>query len=226
MRCLLLLGQPIHRGMHLAEPLPFNPKSLESVRTTFIRKEKQQMPESTSTVAIYDTHLEAEAAVKEIQRAGFDMKKLSIVGRDYHTDEQVVGYYNSGDRMLYWGKAGAFWGGLWGLLFGSAFFWVPALGPLLVAGPLVAWIIGALEGAVVFGGLSAVGAALFGLGVPRDSVLRYETALKSGSYVVIAHGTPEDVVRAHDIIVGTSPKAIELIMAKDLAGHQSSSPSR
>ena len=50
------------------------------------------------------------------------MKKLSIVGRDYHTDEHVVGYYNTGDRMKVWGKAGAFWGGLWGFLFGSAFF--------------------------------------------------------------------------------------------------------
>ena len=44
------------------------------------------------------------------------------IGRDYHTDENVIGYYNAGDRMKYWGKLGAFWGGFWGLLFGSAFF--------------------------------------------------------------------------------------------------------
>ena len=71
------------------------------------------------------------------------MKKLSIVGKDYHTDEHVVGYYNAGDRMMYWGKLGAFWGGLWGMRFGSAFFFVPGVGPLLVAGPLVTWIVGA-----------------------------------------------------------------------------------
>ena len=70
------------------------------------------------------------------------MKKLSIVGKDYHSEEQVVGYYTTGDRMMYWGKLGAFWGGLWGMLFGSAFFLVPGVGPLLVAGPLVAWIVG------------------------------------------------------------------------------------
>jgi uncharacterized membrane protein len=167
------------------------------------------MTKSDSTVAIYSTHLEAEAAVKELQRSGCDMKKLSIVGRDYHTDEQVVGYYNSGDRMLYWGKAGAFWGGLWGLLFGSAFFWVPAIGPLLVAGPLVAWVVAAMEGAVLAGGLSAIGAALYGLGIPKDSVLRYETAIKNGSFVVIAHGTPADVARAHDVIVRTAPATAE-----------------
>src|SRR5579871_5005544 len=93
-----------------------------------------------SVVAVYKSHIEAEAAVKELQQSGFDMKKLSIVGRDYHTDEAVVGYYNAGDRMKYWGKLGAFWGGFWALLFGSAFFFVPGIGPVLVGGPLAGWI--------------------------------------------------------------------------------------
>src|SRR5579862_1005354 len=91
-------------------------------------------------VAIYKSHPEAEAAVKELQRAGFNMKNLSIVGRDYHTEEHVVGYYNAGDRMKYWGKQGAFWGGLWGLLFGSAFLIVPGIGPVVAAGSVVDWI--------------------------------------------------------------------------------------
>jgi uncharacterized membrane protein len=93
------------------------------------------MTETNSVVAIYETHSQAEEAVKELQRSGFDMKKMSIVGKDYHTDESVVGYYNTGDRMKYWGKQGAFWGGLWGMLFG-AFFIIPGLGPILVAGPV------------------------------------------------------------------------------------------
>ena len=100
------------------------------------------MSEKNSVVAIFASHNQAEDAVRELQKDGFDMKKLSIVGKDYHTDEHVVGYYNTGDRMMYWGKLGAFWGGFWGLLFGSAFFWVPGIGQLLVAGPLVMWIVG------------------------------------------------------------------------------------
>src|SRR5487761_1754303 len=119
------------------------------------------MPETNSVVAVYDTHAQAEEAVKDLQNSGFDMQKLSIVGKDYHTDEHVVGYYNTGDRMKYWGKLGAVWGGFWGLLFGSAFFAIPGIGPILVAGPAVAWIVGALESAAVVGGLSAVGAGLY-----------------------------------------------------------------
>jgi uncharacterized membrane protein len=123
-------------------------------------------------VAVYTNDEDAEEGVRELQRAGFDMKKLSIVGKDYVTDEHVAGYYNAGDRMKYWGKLGAFWGGLWGLLFGTALFLVPGLGPVLVAGPAVAWIVGALEGAVVVGGLSAIGAGLYSIGIPKDSIVR------------------------------------------------------
>ena len=154
------------------------------------------MSEKNSVVAIFESHTQAEDAVRELQTSGFDMKKLSIVGKDYHTDERVVGYYNAGDRMMYWGKLGAFWGGLWGMLFGSAFFFVPGLGPLLVAGPLVMWIVGALEGAAVMGGLSALGAALVSIGIPKDSVLQYEAKVKAGKFVLILHGTPEEVERA------------------------------
>src|ERR1017187_1580350 len=118
------------------------------------------MSARNAAVAICDTQSQAEEAVKELQRSGIDMKKLSIVGKNYHTEEQVVGYYNTGDRMKYWGKLGAFWGGLWGMLYGSAFFAIPGVGPVLVAGPLVAWIVGALEGAVVFGGMGVTGAGL------------------------------------------------------------------
>jgi hypothetical protein len=164
---------------------------------------------NSSIVAIYPSHPTAEAAVKELQQSGFDMKKLSIVGRDYHTDEHVVGYYNTGDRMKRWGKTGAFWGGIWGWLFGSAFFFIPGIGPLVMAGPVVGWLVGALEGAVVVGGLSALGAGLYGLGIPKDSVLQYETALKTDKFLLIAQGSADEINRAKEILNRTKPEALE-----------------
>jgi uncharacterized membrane protein len=163
------------------------------------------MPMENAIVAVYNNHAEAEEAVQQLQRAAFDMKKISIVGKDYHTEEHVVGYYNAGDRMQYWGKWGAFWGGVWGLLFGAAFFAVPGVGPVLVAGPLVSWIVAALEGAVVVGGLSAIGAGLYSIGIPKDSILRYEVALKSDKFLLVAHGTADEVARARGIIATTHP---------------------
>lgn len=157
-----------------------------------------------SVIAIYENHTGAENAIKELQQSGFDMKKLSIVGKDYHADEHVVGYYNTGDRVKYWGKLGAFWGGFWGLLFGSAFFVIPGIGPLAVGGPLVSWIIGALEGATIVGGLSAVGAALFGIGIPKDSILKYERSIKADKFLLVAHGTADEVDRAKSILQNTN----------------------
>jgi uncharacterized membrane protein len=158
------------------------------------------MSETNSVVAIFASHNQAEDAVRELQKDGFDLTKLSIVGKDYHTDEHVVGYYNTGDRMMYWGKLGAFWGGFWGLLFGSAFFWVPGIGQLVVAGPLVMWIVGALEGAVVTGGITALGAGLYSIGIPKDSVMQYETEVKNDKLLLVAHGTANEVQRARDIL--------------------------
>jgi hypothetical protein len=163
------------------------------------------MSETNAVVAVYGTHEGAEQGVKELQRAGVDMHTLSIIGKGTHTDEHVIGYYNTGDRMKYWGKTGALWGGFWGLLFGSAFFAIPGIGPVLVAGPVIAWIVGALEGAVVVGGISAIGAGLVGMGIPKNSVIEYELALKTDKYLLMVHGTSAEVDKARGILESTRP---------------------
>jgi len=165
--------------------------------------------DNSAVVAVYDTHREAEDAIRKLQESGFDMKKLSIIGQDYHTEEDVVGYYTTGDRMKSWGVTGAFWGGIWGMLFGSAFFVIPGVGPLLAAGPLVAWIVGALETAAWVGGVSALGAALFSVGIPKDAVIQYEKQLKAGKFLVIAHDTRNDLNQARDILSGSAHQGVQ-----------------
>jgi len=166
------------------------------------------MTKNNCVVAVFKTHIEAETAVKELQQAGFNMKMLSIIGRDYHTDEHVLGYYNVDDRMQYWGKLGAVWGGFWGLLFGSALFVVPGVGPLLFAGPIVSYIVGVLEGAVVVGGLSALGAGLYSMGIPRNSIIQYETEVKGGKYMLIVHGSDMETIHAREILHTTNPETL------------------
>jgi hypothetical protein len=159
---------------------------------------------TNSVVAVYDTHEQAERAIRALQEAGVDMKSLSIAGRNTHTDEHVLGYYSAGDRMKYWGSVGAFWGGFWGLLFGAAAFAIPGLGPILIAGPLVNWVVAGLEGAVVVGGVSALGAGLVSIGIPKDSVIRYEVALKTDKYLLIVHGARDAVYNAQLILDGST----------------------
>ena len=166
------------------------------------------MREQNAVVAIYDTHVGAEEAVKKIQRAGIDMRTVSVIGKDSHTDEHLVCYYNTGDRMKYWGKFGAFWGGFWGLLFGSGFFAIPGIGPVLAAGPVVAWIVGALEGAAVVGGVSALGAGLCSIGIPKDSVVQYELAIKTDKFLVVVNGSAPEVEQARHILEGTKSAGV------------------
>ncbi len=50
------------------------------------------MSERNTVVAIYASHVEAEEALEMLQSTGTDIKTLSIVGKDTHTDEHAVGY--------------------------------------------------------------------------------------------------------------------------------------
>ncbi len=163
-----------------------------------------------SVVAIYAQHSDAENAINLLKKGNFDIKKLAVVGKGYHTEEDVVGYYNTGDRMKHWGKMGAFWGGLWGLLAGSAFFLIPGVGPVMVAGSAVAWIVGALESAVVVGGLGALGAGLYSKGISKGSALKYESSIKAGKYLLIVHGTPEEAEAARRILASTGAEEINI----------------
>jgi hypothetical protein len=142
------------------------------------------------------------------------MKHFSIVGRGYHTDEAVTGFYSTGDRVKFWGSRGAYWGGLWGLLFGGMMLTIPVIGPVVVLGSLAAGVFtaitGAIEGAVVMGGLGALGAAFFSIGIPHHSVLQYETALKADSYLIVAHGPQGEIERAKELLQANGPTQLDV----------------
>ena len=80
------------------------------------------------------------------------------------------------------------------------------------------WIIGALEGAVVVGGLTAVGAGLISIGIPNDSAIRYESALKADKFILLAHGTAAEVTRARDIIKTTHPTDLAVHVRHSMGG--------
>jgi hypothetical protein len=66
------------------------------------------MTEMNSLVAVFPDHDGAERSVRKLADSGINIKQLSVVGKGYHTDERVVGFYNMGDRVKFWGSRGAF----------------------------------------------------------------------------------------------------------------------
>ncbi len=172
--------------------------------------ETHEMEPLDTVIAVFPDHIAADAAVKKLTAAGFDMKNLSVVGKGYHTDEKVVGFYNAGDRVKFWGTRGAFWGGLWGLFFGGLFMTIPVVGHVVLLGYLAAIAISGVETAVVVGGLSALGAALYSIGIPKNSVVEYETAVKADSFLVMAHGSTAEVARAQTLLATINPTRLDV----------------
>jgi hypothetical protein len=68
----------------------------------------------------------------------------------------------------------------------------------------------AVENAVLVGGLSALGAALYSIGIPKDSVINYEGALKADGFLVVAHGSAEDVARAKAVLKTANPSRVDV----------------
>ncbi|MBI5067313.1 MAG: hypothetical protein HZB56_03665 [Deltaproteobacteria bacterium] len=161
-----------------------------------------------SLVATFPSHTGAEGAIQALHAAGLDMKRLSIVGRDFHAEEHARGLYTSGDRMKFWGGRGAIWGSLWDLLQGGGLFFVPSIGPLVVMGPLVGWIAGALQGAAAGGDMGALGRALASVGIPEESVVEYEREVKAGRFLVLAHGSAAFVNQARAALAAGGAAAI------------------
>lgn len=173
------------------------------------------MNQTESVVGTFADHAAAEAAVKKLNLAGFDIRHLSVVGKGYHLDEKVIGFYNQRDRIRFWGTRGAFWGGLWTLFFGGMFLTLPVLGPVILLGYLAAAVATVIEGAALVGGVSALAAALYGLGIPKDSVLRYETAIAADAFLVMAHDTPDRVAIAKDILEDSEASEVDVHAAPD-----------
>jgi hypothetical protein len=168
------------------------------------------MERTDISVATFADHTQAEMAIKTLAQAGFDMRQLSIIGRGYHTQEDVVGFYNADGRIRFWGKLGAFWGSLWGLFAAGIFLTSPVTGPIVALGHLAAMILTVVEGAVAFGGASAAGAAIYSLGIPKDSVIEYERSLKADKFLVFVHGNAVDASHAKSILETVNPTRLEV----------------
>jgi hypothetical protein len=164
----------------------------------------------SSIVAVYPDHAAAEGAIRTLHEAGFPMCDLSIIGRNYQTTEEPVGFISAGDYATAGAKTGASFGGLLGLLVGSAFLVLPVVGPVVVAGPLAASILAGIEGAIAGTALGSLAGALVGWGVPKERAFKYETQIEGGKFIVGVRGAPEVVDRARSLLASHTSEHMEV----------------
>ena len=124
-------------------------------------------------------------------------------------DRLTAGSHNAAHRIKYWGRMGAYGGGICGLFCGSAFVFVSRGGPLLTTAPLVAWILLGLAGAMVGGGLAAFGAGIHNLGIAHDRILRSEAAFSLVEFAITANDSTQPAILARNLIKRSTAKALE-----------------
>jgi Heat induced stress protein YflT domain len=155
----------------------------------------QTLP-NDSVVAVYDTPDQATKAIERLVNAGFPANRVSIIGQSLQSEVQLNGFVSTGDIAKTGAAAGAWVGGLFGLLTGVAALFIPGVGPVLAIGPLASTVVGATEGAVGAGVLGAI----LGYFVSKKHIPKYTQYLTAGKSLVVVHGTPDDVRRAQEIM--------------------------
>lgn len=148
------------------------------------------MPKENATVAVFDARAEAETAIAELIRTGFDVRGLSLVGREPLNDTSWSGIPDTGDPPFP-GAPGSKAAG-----YACVGLTHLEVGEVFVAGALATRLVPVLENASLFGELSVLGAGLYTVGISQGGIRLCESALRSNRYLVVAHGSQDNVARA------------------------------
>jgi hypothetical protein len=153
-------------------------------------------PDDRAAIAVFDDIDAAQQAVERLIAAGFPADQISLVGKDLQSEVRITGFVTTGDIAGPSAATGAWVGGLFGILAGTALLFVPGAGPVVVLGPLVAGAVAAAQGALLGG---AVGAIL-GHFVAKEHLPKYESLVRAGNYLVVVHGSDDNVARAQQLL--------------------------
>jgi hypothetical protein len=154
------------------------------------------MPENKAILTVCVGHTPAEKAIAQLERLGFEVKDLSVFRKACLDEDEVVGLYTAGEHLLARGGSSAFWERMWGLLGDGGLFLVPGIGPVVLAGPFIHTLVATVENGPIVDGLTALGAAIYGLGIPRIRILHYKVLFMAGECAVLAFGSSELVRKA------------------------------
>jgi hypothetical protein len=156
---------------------------------------------STESAAfgIFANRSNAEAAVDQLTLAGFSSQDISALlsdkaeSQEFATEDQT----RAAEAATAGAGVGGIVGGALGLLAGIGALAVPGVGPIIVAGPLMA----SLAGLGVGGAVGGLVGALVGMGIPEFEAKCYDTRLKDGATLLAVNcANSEEVARAREVL--------------------------
>lgn len=179
---------------------------------------------SKINLAVFASEAQAEEAVGELERAGYDPKEISIMMKDTgYASKGGIASTSVGEGAVSGVATGGVLGGIAGLLIGIGAIAIPGIGGVLVAGPLAAalGITGAaattVSGAVTGALAGGVVGGLVGLGVPKDTAMMYEERLKEGGVLLAVPSRDVDADHAVEILKAHGADQVEAIALRTLS---------
>ncbi len=152
----------------------------------------------TLIAAIFPDDRSAQAVVEQLVEQDYPMDRISVLRRADGEGDDFLGiaYADEEERIKVWSEQGALWGSLAGLVAGaSGLFVVPGVGALLLAGPVINAITGALVGAGLMAGsalATRLALAFHRLGIPRETLEHLHQAVMDGKTVLLLHAEDTD----------------------------------
>ena len=146
---------------------------------------------------VFTAQSQAQQALQELQGAGFDPQRVSVIARDSSRARDVAEETGAEVRSgtATGAGAGAVLGGLAGLLVGVGALAIPGIGPVIAAGPIAAALGTAGTTAAVGAGAGAVAGgvvgALTGWGFSESEAREYQERVGRGD-MLLAVEIPDD----------------------------------
>lgn len=169
-----------------------------------------------TVVGLYEDIADAQDAINDLVRSGFDRGNISLIAADRWTEGGKMTPVDDdtlltsdpmqlGSDVAAGMTTGSVVGGLGGVLLGLGALAIPGFGPIIAAGPLVAGLAGAGIGAAV-GGL--VG-GLVNWGVPPEEAELYAESVRRGNILVGLKTDEATVSRATEIMNRYGPLDVQ-----------------
>ena len=163
---------------------------------------------NNSLMAVFSSHSDAASAVRELEKAGFEVTDVSIAGKIEDPETELARWRTSEDHASRKPKETAS-GYPAVLLAASTSVGVAGIGPTLLAGPLAA-LISASSGSSATLEMSAISAGLYSLGIPMCTILRHESSLQTDKVLLLTDGAATELIRAKEILRGSRPEEMHL----------------
>jgi hypothetical protein len=167
------------------------------------------MSNNNSLMAVYSAHSDAAAGVRELQKSGFELRKLSIAGKlnDAEKDDSACAIatdHTERDRKT--GPISVYPLVVLGV---SSSVCVTGIGPILLVGPLASVILANIKRADTVE-LNDLNAGLYSLGIPVGAILRHESCLREDKVLLLAEGTAAELMWIKDVLRTTHPEEVHI----------------